>query len=497
MATTNGPAVEPKPSVKEQRRQRRLAARKKREPKPDRLLVEFQPDAVELEHRSVPGGARWTLYTVILLLVGFVTWAYWAQVDRIVIAPGKLVTTETPLVIGPLATMEIESINVKFGDVVHAGDVLATLDPTFSEADVATLEQKLNALQASIARSKAEAAGREFDITGHESDKDWQMQWQFYQERQNEFEAKIREFASEREKLRVRKENSKVAIENQREQVEIFRDLEETSSKLLGRGSQSQLDFLGRKLQRADAETKLNELESTAKENEADLESLNKREAAFIASWRSELATGLLADHEKLIETEQELQKARRMRQSVELRVPEDLPFKDFIVLEIADLSAGSVIRAGDPLVRLMPMGAPLELEVEISGKDIGKVRAVDKIPPDDEWDSYDFPEGSRVAVKLNAFNYQIHGFLDGVVRTISEGAFEKNADQAQAGPSAATYRARIRLREPVKLENVPEDFRLMPGMTATAEIKVGKRRVLDYFLYPLLRYLDESIREP
>ena len=50
---------------------------------------------------------------------------------------------------------------------------------------------------------------------------------------------------------------------------------------------------------------------------------------------------------------------------------------------------------------------------------------------------------------------------------------------------------------DPGKLENVPDNFRLMPGMATTVEIKVGRRKVIEYFLYPLLRYLDESIREP
>ena len=58
-------------------------------------------------------------------------------------------------------------------------------------------------------------------------------------------------------------------------------------------------------------------------------------------------------------------------------------------------------------------------------------------------------------------------------------------------------YKARIRLEDSVVLDDVPENFRLMPGMTTTAEIKVGRRRVIEYFLYPLLRYQSESIREP
>ena len=59
------------------------------------------------------------------------------------------------------------------------------------------------------------------------------------------------------------------------------------------------------------------------------------------------------------------------------------------------------------------------------------------------------------------------------------------------------TYKARVKILDPEQLERVPENFRLMPGMTATAEIKVGKRKVIEYLLYPLFRYMNEAIREP
>ena len=93
MASTSRSTL--KQDVRKRRSDKRLAARdelRARSPESDRTLVEFQPDAVEIEQRSVPGGARWTLYTVIGLLISTVVWSCWAQVDKIVTAPGKLIT---------------------------------------------------------------------------------------------------------------------------------------------------------------------------------------------------------------------------------------------------------------------------------------------------------------------------------------------------------------------------------------------------------------------
>ena len=148
-----------------------------------------------------------------------------------------------------------------------------------------------------------------------------------------------------------------------------------------------------------------------------------------------------------------------------------------------------SILQDGEALFKLLPLDVPLEAEIEIDGQDIGKIRTLEKAPATEE----DFPNGTLVTVKLNAFPFQKHGTLKGFVRTLSEDAFEK---ETPAGIQA-TYRARVHLVEPINLKKVGKDFRLMPGMTTIAEIKVGKRRVIHYFLYPLFRYMDEAFREP
>ena len=97
----------------------------------DRTLVEFQPDHVEIEQRSVPGGARWTLYSVIGIMIAAVLWASWAEVDQIVKCNGKLRTIEKPIMIKAPSSAPIKTIDVQFGDRVTVGQVIATLDSTF------------------------------------------------------------------------------------------------------------------------------------------------------------------------------------------------------------------------------------------------------------------------------------------------------------------------------------------------------------------------------
>ena len=420
-----------KENVKEQRHQKRQDARlesQRQRSNHDKLLIEFQPDAVEIERRSVPGGARWTLYTVVALMTTAVAWACWAQVDQVVIAQGKLITTESPVIIQTSSTAPVHEMLVNFGDRVKAGDVLATLDPTFSEADVKQLAARETSLSAKVARLRAERAGTGFDLGQHQNDPDWLLQKQVFLERKNEYLAKQQEFDAERNKLLVQQENNEREIEQSLQNLKDYRQYETKIKALAARGSKSESDLLSRRLQTGEARMEVVSHKSRRLELVRELESLLTRREAYVAGWRSQTASELVDATDQLTTTEQELNKAMRARELVQLTVPENLDYKDFVVFEVADRSVGSVLQPGEPLFKLVPIDVPMELEIEVAGKDIAKLQAIASLPTDDQ----KLPSGSEVRIKLASFPYQKHGTLEGVVRTISEGSFEKQA----AGPS-------------------------------------------------------------
>ena len=489
MATTDGQSV--KERVQEERTRRRQDARieqVRKRAKHERTITEFQPDAVEIEHRKVPGGARWTLYVVVAFICTFVLWSYWAKVDKIVVGNGKLITTENAVVVQSFSAAPIHSLHARFGDRVKAGQLVATLDPTFSDADLIQLNGRKNAAMATLARLKAELDGEEFSVAGHEGDREWETQALLYRERKREFLSELEKFDAELTKLNVQIENTKNEITFQETRVPIFKNIFEKQSELKRKGNASVVDFESARLNFKNAEKELATARNLIKELEADLLFKNKESASFVAGSRSTTADEYSKSNQELGAVEQEINKANRMNELLNLTVPTDSGHDEFVVFEVAERSVGSILKEGEPLFKLIPIDVPLEAEVEIAGRDVAELRALSGIPKDGKW-----PNGSKVTIKLGAFDYQDHGTLSGYVRAVSEGVFEK-ADQQ--GASSANFKARIKLIEPVKLEKVPEDMRLMPGMSATAEIKVGNRRVIDYFLYPILRYLDEGFRE-
>src|SRR5215467_6583631 len=128
----------------------------------DEAAVAFQPDAVMIEERRFPWPARSVIYIVAALLISAALWATFSQVDRVVTARGKLITVDPLMVVQPLETAVIRSINVGVGDFVKAGTVLATLDPTFTESQETAGRERLGSMQTEAMRLEAEIYGKPF-----------------------------------------------------------------------------------------------------------------------------------------------------------------------------------------------------------------------------------------------------------------------------------------------------------------------------------------------
>jgi HlyD family secretion protein len=416
------------------------------------------------------------LYTVVCLIAATVAWASWAKVDRIVTANGSLITREPPVTIQPVASSLIREIRVKFGQIVRRNDVLATLDPTLSAADLAKLQARADSLAASIERLSAERDDKEFTIGNHDSNGPWGLEAQVFRDRRLEFAAKTATFDSEREKLKVQQANNVSEIQSLEKSLKIAQLNYNKILELSERGSETQLALWKAELDKLDNERTLEKAQNDREQLLAELELNQKRRTEYVTEWRSKVSSALLDASGERDEAVEELAKARRINELVELRVPDDLPSDEYVVLEIADRSPGSAPKPGESLFKLVAVKGQLEAEVEIPARDIGLVKT-----------------NNPCRIKVEAFPYQKHGTLDGTVETISEGAFQKGET-----PSTVTmYRSRIRLGDMSKLKNMPEKYRLIPGMQVTVEIRAGERRVIEYFLYPILRGLDSSIREP
>ena len=100
---------------------------------------------------------------------------------------------------------------------------------------------------------------------------------------------------------------------------------------------------------------------------------------------------------------------------------------------------------------------------------------------------------GDKVTIKLDAYDFLRHGTAQGIITSVSEGSFSQDS---RGAPTDPYFKVRVRIDE-AKLNNVPQDFRLIPGMTLTGDIMVGKRTILSYLLTGAQRASAEAMREP
>jgi HlyD family secretion protein len=322
----------------------------------------------------------------------------------------------------------------------------------------------------------AERDGLDFTPDAQTQSNAWQLEAQVFGDRRKEFEAKMATFQAEREKFKIQQENNRGEMASLEHRVGILGQYYDKIDELFNKKSESLLEVWRAQIEKLDAERAFEKAQHDRDELVRDLELNAKREQESVTEWRAKISADLLSASRERDDLTEELNKARRMVELVELHVPDDLPSEEYVVLEIAERSPGSAPKPGESLFKLVPVNASLEAEIEIPARDIGLIK------PD-----------NTARIKLDAFPYQTHGVLNGTIVTISEGAFQKGDPPT----SQTLYRARVRLGSVSELKDLPSNYRLLPGMTIAAEIRVGDRRVIEYFLYPILRGLDSSIREP
>lgn len=436
-------------------------------------VLEFQTDAIELEERKPPPLARLTLYAVVLCIGCAVYWASVSNIDEIVVAPGKLITMDPVLVVQPLETSVIRAINIKPGDIVHKGQSLATLDPTFTAADVDQLRAKIAGFDAQIARIEAELGGKLY-VPPANPNADQATQADLAKQRAAFYEARVNDFDAQiaHADAMLTADRSQEAVLDER--LAGLQEIDTMRSSLAESGSGSRLSYLQSRDLSLDTQATLSRVRGDMSEAQQMLAQVKAQRQTFMEDYRRTAMESLIDLKDKQASASEDLKKAELRQNMAVLTAPADAA-----VLDVAQRSIGSVVQAAEPLFTLVPLNVPLEAEVSVAARDIGHLAVNDP-----------------ARIKFDAFPFQKHGTIDGKVTSISQDSFAPQAAAQNPGPMTAFYKVRLALGS-TQLRSLPENFRLLPGLTIEAEINAGERSIISYFLYPLTRGLDESLREP
>jgi hemolysin D len=304
-----------------------------------------------------------------------------------------------------------------------------------------------------------------------------------YAHRKAQFDAKINNFDHRIDELAAVIARSQSDAKGYRERLNVAQSIEQMRTQLEAKQAGSKLNTLLATDVRVEMERALANAERTAEGAKLDRAALIAERDGFVRGWRAEASQQLSVTTGKASDVREQFNKAKLRRELVELRSE-----GAGTVQSVAKVSVGSVLQSGEHLITLVPDDATLEIEANIAGRDNGFVHVNDP-----------------VAIKFDTFPYTRYGMAEGSVRVVSPDSFTAQVEARHPTskvplPSSAQtepfYRARIAI-DKVSLHDVPVGFRMMPGMPVTADIKVGKRTVLQYLLGLILPVAQEGMREP
>ncbi len=459
---------------------------------------EFLAPALEILESPASPVRIWFLRCICALVVISLTWAWFGRIDIIAVAQGKFQPTGRVKVIEPLVTGKVAALKVTNGSFVKQGDVLVELDQSESEADFAASTAELQSVSAEIERRKAALSA----IKDHKINASTGIIWDSktpgdIQDRENQI------LAAELDQLAT----TVASLESQRDQRLVERDkLQDTI--------QMQKSLVDTLQQRVDMMQKLLDTKVGAKPaviNATESLKLQLTQLAVQQQQLSSLSGGLpVLDQEIaktiasfVVENSQKLSDAERLSETTKQRVARSQATLSHMTLKspisgtvqaMSITNAGQVIPSGQEVMRIIPEGSSLEIEVYVLNKDIGFVKM-----------------NQEAIVKIESFPFTRYGTVNAHVSSIARDAIPQpdanliEGDPTRAGSSTmfAGAQRTQNLVFPVTL--VPDStfiivdgqqVALSPGMAVGVEFKTGSRRMLEYVFSPLVELGADSLHE-
>ncbi len=425
---------------------------------------EFLPSALALQMAPVSPAGRWVARILLLLLFALLLWSVLGKMDIIVNATGKIIPSERSKTIASVETARVNGLFVKEGQTVAAGDLLIELDTRMSdrEQEKATGDRQMALLQ--VARSRALLASidakRLVPMVGVEGVSAARIvdarhylegQWQDFEAKLTRLDGQIARYKRQLPLVTQRANDYRVLARDHDVSLHAWLEKEREQIELEG----TLADFTSQR------RTHITETRKNAEE------ALN--EGVMVAQ-----SSG------------QDAQRAAAHSDLLHLKAP-----VAGTVQQLTVHTVGGVVPSAQPIMVIVPRQHQVEVEALIENKDVGFVT-----------------EGQHAQVKIETFDYTKYGTVPGRVFHVSRDAIESNTptgsgiseqshqdDTKKELPKGPMYAIKVVLDQSAMIID-GRQVALTPGMSVSIEIKTGSRRIIDYFLSPLMQHVHESFNQ-
>jgi hemolysin D len=501
MAETSTQQVLPEDPPKSLRQS--LLSRRRSGRTADRVLRDFQPHALAIEERPPSPFTGIVLWTLAALLATSIAWSAISHIPIMATAPGKFTTDAPVKVVQSLNTGTVDSILVVPGAAVTKGQALVTLDPKVDLEKVTSASKDLafNRLQQRRIRSELDSPN-DSRPTSSLGDGFGALERRLANAQLASQRSKI---AVDEAQVRVAQANwaaGNATLDEYGRRAVQDTDLAKAATPLVSEGAISGAQYTQLEDQAIVAEGQLmaqrQQMDQLAAALAAAQKQLDEDKWVFQSDRYQELEQNV----GKEPDLNSQYAQAARDEAVDELKAP-----VTGIVQSLELSSLGSVIQVGQTVATIVPSDAPLVVEVDLPASDIGFVKV-----------------GQRTQIKVTAYPFEEYGSIPGKVLWISptadsssdlsalpegdshqpvqpqsqsQAASGSGSDQTKGVPPPTLY-YRVKV-QPERTWLVAEGSRnnIRPGMTASVDIETGRRRVLAFFLDPVVKYIRNGVTVP
>lgn len=432
----------------------------------------FLPAALSLQETPVHPAPRRAALAICALFMIALLWACLGQIDIVAVAQGQIVVSQRTKTLQPLEASVVKTIHVKDGDKVKEGQLLVELDATNPLADKNRVEQELDAAVGDSLRAQALLLSLEKGSLANLSNDNGLRASELQSTRIQltaewaDINAKLAKLEAELTRRKAEIATATQLLQKLEITLPLARQRETDYKALSEQGYVAAHAVQDRARERIEMERDLATANTRVMEAKAALSESEFARSAFRAETRRSLRDRMAQSELKRGQLSEEAVKARQRSALTQLRAP-----VAGTVQQLAIHTVGGVVTPAQVLLVVVPDDAEVTAEVTIDNKDVGFVR-----------------ERQDAEIKLETFPFTRYGTVHARVTTLS-------ADAVNDEKRGAIFPATLVLKQ-TYIDVEGKAIKLTPGMNVTAEIKTGKRRVIEYLMNPVQQHLEESLKE-
>ncbi len=416
---------------------------------------EFLPIIAEIEEEPLNPLGRTTFWIIIVLIFFTILWLFFGKVDIVVTARGKIIPDGEIKIIQPLETGVVKNILVKEGDYVKKEQTLIELDTSTTKPELNAIEKNLTYVQSENKRLNALASGQDYETNNETQQALFKSS---IEDLKNQLKAKRMEANQISEQIR----SAQTEKNNYSKLLALNLEKEQRMNNVIDIIAYGEFEKV--KMENMNYRTNISTLNNRISEL---MHQRNKiiQEANYIKSnFKTQLLTQLTEKELKEISLESDIEQIKFRNKKQIITSPVDGYVNTMLIHTI-----GGVVTPAKELLTIVPVNTPLCAKVSVLNKDVGFVK-----------------EGMQVQIKIDTFDFQKYGMLEGTVTKIAKDSIE---DEKQGlvydvfiTPNAQSLKVDGNIQE------------ISTGMGLTAEIKTGKRRIIEFFIYPIIKYWSEAV---